>query len=54
MHIGRRQGTGILGMVLAVAGGAAWFFGQHILALLSWAAAFIILLRLNKKKRQAR
>ena len=51
MHFGRRQGTGILGMVLAVAGGVAWYFGQNILALLSWAAAFIILLRLNKKKR---
>ncbi|HEY8139994.1 MAG TPA: hypothetical protein VIE86_02820 [Nitrososphaera sp.] len=51
MRLGKRQGMGILGMVLAVAGGAAWYFGQHILAVFSWAAAFVILLRLNKKKR---
>ncbi|MGI0028748.1 MAG: hypothetical protein ACREAQ_03435 [Nitrososphaera sp.] len=51
MRLGRRQGTGIVGMVLAVAGGAAWFFGQPILAFVSWAAAFIVLMRLNKKKR---
>ena len=52
MRFGRRQGAGILGIVLAVAGGTAWFFGQYILAVLSWAAAFIILLKLNKKKRR--
>ncbi|MGI0024984.1 MAG: hypothetical protein ACREA4_07560 [Nitrososphaera sp.] len=51
MRLGRRQGTGIVGMALAVAGGAAWFLGQPILAFVSWAAAFIVLMRLNKKKR---
>ncbi len=51
MRLGKRRSMGILGMLLAVAGGAAWFFGQHILAVFSWGAAFFILLRLNKKKR---
>jgi hypothetical protein len=50
MRLGKRQGMGILGMGLAVAGGAAWFFGQYIPAVFSWAVAFFILLRLNKKK----
>jgi hypothetical protein len=52
MNLGKRKSMGILGMVLAAAGGAAWFFGQHILAVFSWGAAFVILLRLNKKKRR--
>jgi len=51
MRFGRRQCTGILGMALAVAGGAAWFFGQPVLAFVSWGAAFVVLMRLNKKKR---
>jgi len=52
MPFDKRKSMGILGIVLAVAGGAAWFFDQHILAVFSWGAAFIILLRLNKKKRK--
>ncbi|HEX2014664.1 MAG TPA: hypothetical protein VLA68_05500 [Nitrososphaera sp.] len=52
MRFGRRQATGIVGMALAVGGGVAWFFGQPILAFMSWAAAFIVMLRLNKKKKR--
>lgn len=52
MAFGRRQITGILGIVLAVAGGVAWFYGQNILGVIAWAAAFLVVLKLNKKKRK--
>jgi hypothetical protein len=37
-------------MVLALVGGAAWFFGQPFLAAASWAAAFLVLVMLRKKR----
>jgi hypothetical protein len=48
----RKKAIGILGMAFAVAGGAAWFFGQYIPAAMLWGVAVIILLKLNARKRR--
>ena len=42
---------GIVGIVLAVGGGIAWFYGQNVLGVIAWGAAFLLVLRLNKKKK---
>jgi hypothetical protein len=42
---------GITGMLLAVFGGVAWFFQQHLFAFLLWGGAAYLVLQLNKKKR---
>ncbi|MGB9169821.1 MAG: hypothetical protein WCB31_12960 [Nitrososphaeraceae archaeon] len=42
---------GITGMVLAVVGGVAWFFQQHLFAFLLWGGAAYLVLQLNKRKR---
>ena len=39
-------------MGLAVAGGIAWFYGQYVLGIMAWGIAFVLVLRLNKKKRK--
>ena len=52
MRFGRKQALGIAGMVLAVAGGIAWFYGQQVLGIIAWVAAFIVALNLNKKKKK--
>jgi hypothetical protein len=44
----RKQIMGIAGMVLAILGGIAWFYQQYIPAAILWAAAAIIVFRLNK------
>ena len=51
MRFGRRQALGIVGIVLAVGGGIAWFYGQNILGVIAWGAAFLLVLRLNKKRK---
>lgn len=52
--VSQRKAIGIIGMVFAVAGGAAWFFGQHIPAAMLWGVAVLILLKLNKRKQKRR
>ena len=52
MRLGRRQALGIAGMVLAVAGAVAWYYGLQIPAIAAWIAAFLLALKLNKKKNQ--
>jgi hypothetical protein len=52
MRFGRKQALGIAGMVLAIAGGVAWFYGQQILGIIAWVAAFLLALNLNKKKKK--
>ena len=47
----RRQAIGILGMVFAVAGGIAWFFRQTFVAVMLWGVAGLILLKLNKRRK---
>jgi hypothetical protein len=47
----RKQAIGILGMVFAVLGGVAWFFRQHFIAIMLWGVAGLILLKLNKRRR---
>jgi hypothetical protein len=46
----RRQIYGIIGMVCAVAGGAAWFFDLYTPAFILWGIALLILLRIKKRK----
>ena len=52
MRFGRRQALGIAGMVLAIAGGIAWFYGQQVPGIIAWVAAFFLALNLNKKKKK--
>jgi hypothetical protein len=44
---------GIIGAVLAIGGGVAWFFQKYPISVLLWGAAVLILLKLNKTKRKA-
>jgi hypothetical protein len=41
-------------MVLAVGGAVAWYYGQNILGIAAWVAAFLVALNLNKKRRPAK
>lgn len=50
MRLGWRQKIGIVGMALAVAGAVAWFYGQNIIGIFAWVAAFLIVMRLNKRQ----
>jgi hypothetical protein len=45
------QSIGILGMILAIAGGIVWFFQQRLLSLLLWGVAVIIILKINKQRK---
>ena len=45
------QSIGILGMILAIAGGIVWFFQQRLLALVLWGVAVIIILKINKQRK---
>ena len=49
--VSQRKAIAIMGMFFAVAGGAAWFFGQTIPAFILWGVAVIIMFKINKKKR---
>jgi Flp pilus assembly protein TadB len=48
-----RQAIGILGMVFAVAGGIAWYFRQTFIAVMLWGVAGLILLKLNKRRKNS-
>jgi hypothetical protein len=50
----QKQAIGILGIVFAVAGGVAWFFQQHIPAVMLWGVAIIVMLKLNKRGQRRR
>jgi hypothetical protein len=52
MRFGRRQALGVAGMVLAISGGIAWFYGQQVLGIVAWVVAFLVVLNLNKKKKK--
>jgi hypothetical protein len=47
-----RQVKGIIGMALAVLGGVAWFYQMHVPAFVLWGGAVVIMLSLNKRRRQ--
>ena len=42
---------GIVGAVFAIGGGITWFLHQYLVSMLLWGAAGLILLKLNKAKR---
>lgn len=44
---------GIVGAVLAIGGGITWFLHLYLVSVLLWGAAGLILLKLNKAKRNA-
>jgi len=44
---------GIVGAVFAIGGGISWFLHQYLVSMLLWGAAGLILLKLNKAKRNA-
>jgi hypothetical protein len=46
-----KQILGILGILMAVVGGVAWFFQQKLPALVLWGGAAMIMFRLNKRKK---
>jgi hypothetical protein len=48
------QVIGLLGMIVAILGGVAWFIQQNIIAIILWGAAGLILLKLNKRDRKMR
>jgi hypothetical protein len=54
MRFGRKQALAVAGMALAVAGGVAWYYGQQILGIIAWVAAFVVAMNLNKRKRKAK
>ncbi len=49
--VSQRKAIAIIGMFFAVAGGAAWFLGQNIPAFILWGVAIIIILKINKRRR---
>jgi hypothetical protein len=46
-----KQILGILGILMAVVGGVAWFFQQKLPALVLWGGAAMIMFHLNKRKK---
>jgi hypothetical protein len=46
-----KQILGIIGILMAVVGGIAWFFQQKLPALVLWGGAAMIMFRLNKRKK---
>lgn len=50
--VSQRKAIAIIGMFFAVAGGAVWFLGQNVPALILWGVAGIIMLKINKRKRR--
>jgi hypothetical protein len=47
-----KQILGIIGIIMAVLGGIAWFFQQRLPAIMLWGIAAIILFQLNKRKKR--
>ncbi len=50
--VSQRKAIAIIGMFFAVAGGAAWFFGQNIPAFILWGVAIIIMLKINRRNKR--
>lgn len=49
----QKKFLGIVGAVFAIGGGITWFLHQYLVSMLLWGAAGLILLKLNKAKRNA-
>jgi hypothetical protein len=47
-----RRVLGVLGMIVAILGGIAWFTNQYIPAAFLWGGAALIVIKLNKNIRQ--
>ncbi|HYJ02156.1 MAG TPA: hypothetical protein VEW92_08075 [Nitrososphaeraceae archaeon] len=47
-----RQILGIVGIVMAVLGGVAWFFQQKMPAIMLWGGAALIMFKLNKRTKK--
>ncbi|HEY6586656.1 MAG TPA: hypothetical protein VIY98_00050 [Nitrososphaeraceae archaeon] len=47
-----RQILGIVGIVMAVLGGLAWFFQQKMPAFMLWGGAALIMFKLNKRTKK--
>jgi hypothetical protein len=47
-----RQILGIVGIVMALLGGVAWFFQQKIPAFMLWGGAALIMFNLNKRTKK--
>ena len=47
-----KQILGIIGILMAVVGGVAWFFQQKLPALMLWGGAAMIMFRLNKRAKK--
>jgi hypothetical protein len=52
--VSQKKAIGILGIIFTIAGGAAWFFGQYVPAVMLWGVAAIIVLRQNRRSRGKR
>lgn len=50
MKFGRRQSKGIIGIIMAVLGGVAWFYQMYIPAAVLWGGAAVIVMSLNKRR----
>jgi hypothetical protein len=50
----QRQAISIVGMAFAVGGGLLWFLGDqyHLVALILWGVAIIVILKLGRRKRR--
>jgi hypothetical protein len=47
-----KQILGIIGILMAVVGGIAWFFQEKLPALMLWGVAAMIMFRLNKRSKK--
>jgi hypothetical protein len=47
-----RRFLGIVGMMIAILGGIAWFANQIMPAIILWGIAAFLVIKLNKKKAQ--
>lgn len=47
-----KQILGVIGILMAVVGGIAWFFQQKLPALMLWGGAAMIMFRLNKREKK--
>lgn len=48
--VSQRKAISVIGMAFAVAGGAAWFFGQQIPAFMLWGVAVIIMMKIRRRR----
>ncbi|HEX7140916.1 MAG TPA: hypothetical protein VF222_00395 [Nitrososphaeraceae archaeon] len=50
--VSTRQFLGIIGIIMAVLGGIAWFFQQKLTAFMLWGGAALIMFKLNKRTKK--